>query len=84
MFAIALTMSFKISRTVSNTFLVVIPIILIFLALFGPIAVKRFKKVFNMFDGLNASVQENLIDNARCKGVLSARITKRKKLQKGK
>lgn len=61
MFAIALTMSFKISRTVSNTFLVVIPIILIFLALFGPIAVKRFKKVFNMFDGLNASVQENLI-----------------------
>lgn len=61
MFAIALTMSFKISRAVSNTFLVVIPIILIFLALFGPIAVKRFKKVFNMFDGLNASVQENLI-----------------------
>ena len=61
MFAIALTMSFKISRTVANTFLVVIPIILIFLALFGPIAVKRFKKVFNMFDGLNASVQENLI-----------------------
>ena len=48
MFALALTMSFKISRTVSNTFLVVIPIILIFLALFGPIAVKRFKKVFNI------------------------------------
>ena len=61
MFIIALTMSFKISKTVSNTFLVVIPIIIIFLVIFGPVAIKRFKKVFNMFDGLNASVQENLI-----------------------
>lgn len=61
MFVIALFMSFKINKQVSLVFLVVIPIILIFLAIFGPIALKLFKKMFKMFDGLNASVQENLI-----------------------
>lgn len=61
MFAIALFMSFKINKRVSLVFLIVIPIILLFLLIFGPIALKLFKKMFKMFDGVNASVQENLI-----------------------
>lgn len=61
MFVIALVMSFRINAQVSMVFLIVIPLILAFLAIFGPVALKRFKKMFKMFDGLNASVQENLI-----------------------
>lgn len=60
-FICAMFMSFRISAKVSSVFLVVIPLILVTLAIFGPIAMKRFKKMLAMFDGLNASVQENLI-----------------------
>lgn len=60
-FVCAMFMSFSLSRQVSQVFLYVIPLILLTLVIFGPIAMKRFKKMFEMFDGLNASVQENLI-----------------------
>lgn len=60
-FVCAMFMSFSISPRVSKVFLYVIPLILVTLVIFGPIAMKRFKKMFEMFDGLNASVQENLI-----------------------
>lgn len=60
-FVCAMFMSFSISLRVSKVFLYVIPLILVTLVIFGPIAMKRFKKMFEMFDGLNASVQENLI-----------------------
>lgn len=60
-FVCALIMSFRISPQVSSVFLYVIPIIIVTLVVFGPIAMRRFKKMFDMFDGLNASVQENLI-----------------------
>lgn len=60
-FVCALFMSFRINTQVSKVFLVVIPLILVTLAIFGPIAMQRFKKMLKMFDGLNASVQENLI-----------------------
>lgn len=60
-FVCAMFMSFKINHKVSSVFLVVIPLILVVLVIFGPIAMKRFKKMLTMFDGLNASVQENLI-----------------------
>lgn len=60
-FVCAMFMSFSISARVSKVFLYVIPLILVTLVIFGPIAMKRFKKMFEMFDGLNASVQENLI-----------------------
>lgn len=60
-FICAMFMSFSISARVSKVFLYVIPLILVTLVIFGPIAMKRFKKMFEMFDGLNASVQENLI-----------------------
>lgn len=60
-FICAMFMSFKINHKVSSVFLVVIPLILVVLAIFGPIAMKRFKKMFTMLDNLNGSVQENLI-----------------------
>lgn len=60
-FISALIMCFRINRKVSVVFLFVIPLIICFLLIFGPIAMKRFKKMMGMFDGLNASLQENLI-----------------------
>lgn len=60
-FICAMFMSFTLSKDISKVFLYVIPLILVVLAIFGPIAMKLFKKMFEMFDGLNASVQENLI-----------------------
>ncbi len=60
-FVCAMFMSFRINHKVSVVFLVVIPLILVTIAVFGPVAMKRFQKMLKMFDGLNASVQENLI-----------------------
>ena len=60
-FVCAMFLSFRLNPTVGDVFLVVIPLILVTLATFGPIAMRRFKKMLRMFDGLNASVQENLI-----------------------
>ncbi len=60
-FICAMFMSFKINHKVSSVFLYVIPLILVVLAIFGPIAMKRFKRMFTMLDNLNGSVQENLI-----------------------
>lgn len=60
-FVCAMFLSFRLNPTVGDVFLVVIPLILVTLAIFGPIAMRRFKKMLKMFDGLNASVQENLI-----------------------
>ena len=60
-FVCAMFLSFRLNPTVGDVFLVVIPLILVTLAIFGPIAMRRFKKMLRMFDGLNASVQENLI-----------------------
>ncbi|MGN0519769.1 MAG: ABC transporter ATP-binding protein [Candidatus Fimenecus sp.] len=60
-FICAMFMSFKINHKVSSVFLYVIPLILVVLGIFGPIAMKRFKKMFTKLDALNGSVQENLI-----------------------
>lgn len=60
-FVCALIMSFRISTDASKVFLIVIPIIVVVMLIFGPIAMKLFKKMFDMMDALNASVQENLI-----------------------
>ncbi|MGN0571384.1 MAG: ABC transporter ATP-binding protein [Candidatus Fimenecus sp.] len=60
-FVCAMFMSFRINHKVSSVFLIVIPLILVVLAIFGPIAMKRFKKMFTKLDALNGSVQENLI-----------------------
>lgn len=61
MFVIALIMSFRRSKEVSSVFFYVIPIIVASIFVLGPVALKRFKRMFKMFDGFNASIQENLI-----------------------
>lgn len=59
--ALAFFLTIKISKQVAGTFLVILPVLLLFLVMLAPIAVRKFKKVFKMFDGLNSSIQENLI-----------------------
>lgn len=60
-FVFALFMCFRINTKVSSVFLIVIPLIVVGIAILGPIALKRFKRMFKMFDGFNGSIQENLI-----------------------
>ena len=60
-FLSALILCFRINKQISRVFFVVIPIIVVFLLIFGPIAMRRFKKMMEKFDGLNGALQENLI-----------------------
>ncbi len=60
MFAVALVFTIRMSPDVASAFLVSLPLIAIILVVFAPIALKRFKKLMEMFDGFNASIQENL------------------------
>ena len=59
-FVTALVITIKMSEEVSRAFLVSLPLIILILVIFAPIAMKRFKKLLEMFDGFNASIQENL------------------------
>ncbi|MBQ8766740.1 MAG: ABC transporter ATP-binding protein [Clostridia bacterium] len=59
-FVVALVITIRMSKEVSSAFLVSLPLILGVLVVFAPIALKRFKKMLEMFDGFNASIQENL------------------------
>ncbi|MBR5321840.1 MAG: ABC transporter ATP-binding protein [Clostridia bacterium] len=59
-FVVALVFTIKMSKEISSAFLVSLPLIMIILIIFAPIAMKRFKKLLEMFDGFNASIQENL------------------------
>ncbi len=60
MFVVALAITIVKSRQVAMPFTVALPLIAIILIIFAPIAMKRFKKMLKMFDGFNASIQENL------------------------
>lgn len=60
MFVVALVICAVKSRTVVSAFTVSLPLIGIILGIGAPIAMKRFKKMLEMFDGFNASIQENL------------------------
>lgn len=60
MLVTALAICIKKSKDVTSVFGVVLPIILIVLAIAGPILIKRFKAMLKKFDGFNASIQENL------------------------
>lgn len=62
MLVTALAICIKKSKDVTSVFGVVLPIILIVLAIAGPILIKRFKAMLKKFDGFNASIQENLIN----------------------
>ncbi len=59
-FVVALVITIRMSKEVSSAFLVSLPLITLILIIFAPIAMKRFKKLLEMFDGFNASIQENL------------------------
>lgn len=59
-FVSALIITIRLSKKVSGAFAISLPIIAIILVIFAPIALKRFKKMLEMFDGFNASIQENL------------------------
>lgn len=60
MLVTALVICIKKSKDVTSVFGVVLPIILIVLAIAGPILIKRFKAMLKKFDGFNAFIQENL------------------------
>lgn len=60
MLVTVLAICIKKSKDVTSVFGVVLPIILIVLAIAGPILIKRFKAMLKKFDGFNASIQENL------------------------
>ena len=60
MFVVALAITIIKSRQVAMPFTVALPLIAIILIIFAPITLKRFKKMFKMFDSFNASIQENL------------------------
>ncbi len=59
-FVAALVITVRMSKDVASVFLVTLPLIILILVIFAPIAMKRFKKLLEMFDGFNASIQENL------------------------
>ena len=60
MFVVALIFTIKLNADVSKAFLVALPLVTLILVVFAPIVLKRFKKLLKIFDGFNASIQENL------------------------
>ena len=60
MFVVALAITITKNRQVAIPFAVSLPLIAIILIIFAPIVLGRFKKMLKMFDGFNASIQENL------------------------
>lgn len=78
MFAVSLFLTIQINAEISTVFVVVIPLIVVTLAIFGPIALKRFKRMFKMVDGMNASVQENLISIRVVKAFVRSDFEKKK------
>lgn len=60
MFIVALAITITKSRQVAVPFTVALPLIAIILIIFAPIVLRRFKRMLKMFDGFNASIQENL------------------------
>ncbi len=60
MFVAALVITIRISTEVSAPFAVSLPLMVIVIAIIAPMMLKRFKKMMEMFDGFNGSIQENL------------------------
>ncbi|MBE6827000.1 MAG: ABC transporter ATP-binding protein [Ruminococcaceae bacterium] len=59
MMSVALAICIRKSKEVSSVFAVSLPLIIIVLAIAGPVALKRFKIMLKKFDSFNASIQEN-------------------------
>lgn len=55
----ALILCARMSPDVAKVFAVVLPVMVLFLAIFAPIAIKRFRIMLKKFDRFNASIQEN-------------------------
>lgn len=78
MFVVALVITVTMSPEISRVFLVSLPIIAIILVIFAPIALKRFKKMLEMFDGFNGSIQENLTNIRVVKAFVRSNHEKKK------
>ena len=78
MFVVALVICVMKSREVSSVFFVSLPLIMIFLAIGAPIALRRFKKMMKMFDGFNASIQENFMNIRVVKAFVRSEYEKKK------
>lgn len=57
----ATVMAFRMNAVLSIVFAVAIPVIGVLMAIVGKLCFPRFKKMFERYDDMNASVQENLI-----------------------
>ncbi len=57
----ATVMAASINPTLSIVFAVAIPVIAVLMVIVGRLSFPRFKKMFQKYDDMNASVQENLI-----------------------
>lgn len=78
MFAVALVICIIKSRQISSVFLVSLPLIVVALAIGGPIALRRFRRMLTMFDGFNASIQENLMNIRVVKAFVRSDYEKKK------
>ena len=56
----ALVITIRMSHRVANVFSVALPLMIAGIAIGGPIAMIRFRKMLKKFDKFNASIQENL------------------------
>ncbi len=78
MLVVALVITITMSKDVSKAFAVSLPLIAIILIIFAPIALKRFKVMLEMFDGFNASIQENLTNIRVVKAFVRSEHEKKK------
>ena len=78
MFIVALVITVTMSPDISKAFLVSLPLIALILIIFAPIALKRFKKMLEMFDGFNGSIQENLTNIRVVKAFVRSNHEKKK------
>lgn len=59
MFVTALVICARKSPDVAKVFAVALPVIVLALVIFGPVAIKRFRVMLKKFDKFNAAIQEN-------------------------
>ena len=78
MFVVALVITITKSSQVAIPFAVALPLIAIILVIFAPIVLGRFKKMLKMFDGFNASIQENLTNIRVVKSFVRSDYEKKK------
>ena len=78
MLVVALVITITMSKDISKAFAVSLPLIALILIIFAPIALKRFKVMLEMFDGFNASIQENLTNIRVVKAFVRSEHEKKK------